>query len=349
MVHIILLSIFVIAVFSRKNKQVLAIAFVMLFCFAAFRFEFGNDYVSYRLAHSRIRRGEDSLGIEILSTFLNLIAPNYYIYIAITSFIFVYALWKLITKNVPSKLAWISVFVLLINPYLFLMNLSTIRQCMALVVFMKAISYSRKKNWVVYCAFVVIASLFHKSAIVLLVFYPWLNENKVTKWMMVTLIGILFVLLLSPQILLNMIEKGISVFDSANYRYYFNNSSQNSLRATLLQAVSLVYILINLPNLSGKALLYSKAWLISAILYVLAYRLAVLTRFEMYFGIYSVVAFPLVISESFKKNKRGTVLNFINRYIFPILIVIIYILKYYSFFTAPVWESFLHYRTIFFQ
>lgn len=76
---------------------------------------------------------------------------------------------------------------------------------------------------------------------------------------------------------------------------------------------------------------------------MLAFRVSMLTRLEMYFDIFSIVAFPRMLA---RPRRDETLPGFLNNVVFPAAILLILLLRYDSFFHNPMWERFCTYRTI---
>lgn len=354
MIHIILVSIIVIAFVCRKNQKLQNIAFVLLGLMASIRYVYGNDYRSYYRYYEQIKMGyKTPFTGEVLFTGLNKMTPSFYVLIIITSVFFIYVIYRFIVDNLEGKYAWAGLFVFLVNPYLFLMNLSAIRQCVAMCFFIIAVHFAIKKKNVAYVGCVIIASLFHNSAIILAPVLLLANDKKVDiKRILLVVLGVTFLLNFGDLIL--FIENFIRNIRIFNYSSYIGDGNGNTLRATILSAVYFVYILFNLPNLEGKYLIYGKMYLYSTILAILAYRVSMFTRLQMYFDIFSIIIVPyLMINRPMNgkimiyiENPRKTIWDFCNRYILPGLIILIYFLRYYSFFTNPMWEKFFTYKTV---
>ena len=152
--------------------------------------------------------------------------------------------------------------------------------------------------------------------------------------------------MLENSLLEKLVDLGLVFFNNNNYYYYIDSGVGNSLRATILTGVSFVYVLINLTKLRDKHLMYAKLYLIGLTFGMLAYQFSMLTRFQMYFDIFSIVTLPGIINY-YSCSGKSKVAKIINMYIFPILILIIYFLRYISFFFTPRWDSFKVYHTIF--
>lgn len=354
MVHVILFSIIGLGFLTRKSgKWGQALPFVALFIFSAIRYNFGNDYVSYYNKFNLIKIGGEVFK-DPLFEWLNRVSPSFQFMIFITSLAYIAVIYWLVKKEMPKEYICLSIFIFIISPYLFLMNLSSLRQCIAMLFFIVAVHFSNKKNYLLYFFFVLVAMQFHQSAVILFPFVFFANERKFDKKYVFAYLAVLAVLLTMDNFT-SIIQNIASGFDDKNYLYYANNGIKNSLRATLLSGISALYVVLSLPELKGKTLMYSKLYLFSPTLAVLAIRMSSITRIQMYFDIFAIIALPLIFKHNLEKGKveidrtqiGKTILEILKRYVLPALILIIYLLRYYSFFTNILWEEFFVYRTIF--
>lgn len=355
MIHVILIGIVVVAIIGRKNELILNFAYGMLAIMASIRYMYGNDYASYYHNYCRIKAGNNTIfKDEILFRILNEYSPSFYFLIVITSIIFILCIRYLITQNIGKKYAWISIFILLINPYIFLMHLSAIRQCMALCMFIVAVEFAIKKNFCGYLCMIILAICFHKSAMLLLPVY-FVLYGKEIGWKRTFFILVVVLMLLFATDLSNIAMEILEVFDDSNYNSYLSSGMGNSVRATILSSIYLMYGLLNLPDLKGKYLVYGKLYILSSCFAVLAYRISMLTRIQMYFEIYSIIIIPYIITNNkvdgkiiiYGSSMLKTIKELLNRYILPCLIILIWGLRYYSFFANSMWEAFREYHTIF--
>lgn len=356
MVHILLATIVLIALFGRdKDRIITKIAFFLLFLFAALRYMYGNDYSNYLTRYNMIQNGwPNAFGQEILFAWINWLSPHFFVLIACTSLAYIWVMYRLITKNLPREHVWLGLLIFIISPYLFLVNLSAIRQCMAMLLFIVAVNFAYKRKIIPYIILVTVASLFHNSALVLLPMYFIITPKPVKTGKVLLILG--GVLLAVSVVDVSAVSRLIAAwYGEGQYAAYASSDMQNSLRATLLSAVYFIFALMNLPRLEGKALVYGKLYMVGTMLGVLAFRLSALTRLQMYFDIFAVVAIPLILIEQRKDGKVrvdrnrpiGSVWDCVDRYALPVLVFLIFALRYYSFFTNPMWKSFATYRTIF--
>ena len=356
MVHVWLALAVLFAILGFKNKYIQRTAFVILFLFAALRFMYGNDYYNYYMWFKYIQAGNPSpFKTELLYNLLNRWLPSFPVLVALSSAFLILIVYRLITKNLPTCYSWLGICIFVISPALFLMNLSALRQSIATCCFVIAVNFACRKKYLWYLVMVIVAALFHKSAILLMPFCLLANDRPVKPWFCWAVMAGTLILLVTSGLLLSIVVWVAEQFGDKNYIYMAEQDMQNSIRATLLTSVFYFYVLLNLPKLKGKALVYAKIYMISPLLGVLAREISMLTRLQMYFDIFAIVALPSIFMEIRSRgpvivNRRNVLITFwdcINRYAIPPLIVIIYLLRYYSFFTNPEWDAFFTYRTVF--
>ncbi len=355
MVHVILLAAFAVSALKIKGKgsknYALLFSFGILFLLAAFRYGYGNDYFGYEKIFVDAHEGMNSAGVETLFYWLNKLSPSYQLLIALFSLLYLFAVYRLIRRFTDEKLWWLSVFIFLINPYLFLMSLSAIRQTLALSLFMLGL-LAKPKNHLVKIAICVGciagAILVHQTAILLIPFYLiyQLKRNNLADYLFFGLVPI--VLLLSQDLLLKVAEQVIKLFPNGlNYVHYLTTAGSNSLRSTLLFSIFYIYVLLNLKRLDEKTYPIAKFYLFGLLFALLSYKFTMFGRFQMYFDIFGVVTLPAIVKANLQA-KHTPFWRVVYVYLFPCAVFGIYILRYYSFFTTPLWEPFFTYRTVFF-
>lgn len=332
------------AYFTRKKRRFLWLSAAALFVFAALRYQFGNDYSNYYRCFLEITcMGENPFTGEPLYTLLNLLMPHFFWLIAVSSLLFVTGIHRLIRQNVPPDWLWASYALLLINPYLFLMHLSAIRQSLALVCFICAIPFAYRHRPLPYCALILAACFFHNSAFVLFPVYFIANVRNVSRRETILIATATAVLLILGHLLYRFLYSSLALMQLTRYQYVLSDGLHNSLRATLLSSITFFYLLWNMPRLRGKTLLYAKLWLVGSTLSVLAFRMSMLTRVEMYFDLFSIVALPRML---LRPRKDSALPGLINNWLFPSAIVLILVLRYYSFFHNAMWADFAVYHSI---
>lgn len=348
LVHTIIIVTVLIAVLCRKNKYILILPFFTLIMFSVLRYEYGNDYTSYLSSYQLIHSGYQLFNNEQAFYYLNRIMPSFQLMISAISVLYLVLVYILIIKNVDKKYYFVSMFLLLFNPYVFLMSLSNIRQTLAICLFIVAVNFIYKRKLIPYVAIVLLASLIHNSAILLLPVYFIASSKPLRKrTIYITIIGV-SVLLLSPTIIYELISYVLSFFDNNNYSSYFNAMVGSSIYSLIFAAILFLYVILNINKLSDKQMFYSKLYLISTILGLLAFKLNMLGRVQEYFELFSIVAIPSIMYaiKQNNGNNDSRILNLLNKTAFPVLIFLIFIIKYLSFYNNPLWSSFFDYKII---
>lgn len=356
MVHVILLMSFLLScinIKSKKGKSIeLLICFTILFIFAALRYEYGNDFAAYHKIFVGAKQGVNQGGVEELYYQINRIIPSFQLLIALLSLLYLFVAYKLISENVGVGYRVVSVFIFVINPYLFLMSLSSLRQTFALCLFILALQIKNLKivfRLIIYFLIIAVAYFIHQSALFLLPFFFVFNMKKNSKVDIIVFTVVPIVALLAGDLLIGLIEKIIKLFtDNPNYLAYITNNTPNSLRSTLLFMVIYIYVLMNLHKLEGRSYSYAKLYLVGLLFALLCYKLNMLSRFQMYFDVFGIVALPSILAVS-RKAQKGSVQYLINAIVFPTIIGLIFVLRYFSFFTNDLWSYFFHYKTFIFK
>ncbi len=358
MVHMIFASAVMISALSIKRNgkktRLYFVGFLIVFLFAALRYGYGNDYFVYLAAHTKIQSGGGSyFKNELLFTCLNKLIPNFYLLVALTSFVFVFTVYRLMKNNLSADMMAPALFVFLFSPYIFLVNLSSIRQCLAMNIFIFAVEYARKHKFWSYVILIFVAALVHRSAALMLPIYFIADERLIRphhKWL---ILGATSLLLFCDGVFDTIMRFMLELMNNKNYSYYYSDGIGNSVPSVIAAAVILVYLLINSGKVRGGANVYLKLCIIGYMLSVLAFRSNTIIRLRMYFEIFSVVAIPTLIKINLEnglvlraKSKGALFCKAFNRFVMPIFIFAVYIVKYINFFRDPTWSMFFDYHTV---
>lgn len=339
---------FICVIISALNKGKLKkLSFILLFIFAALRFNYGNDYQSYLNIFNAIHYEKDvTYKSQFLFWILNLLMPNYYLLVALSSLFFVYSISFLLNKNLKRSHIVYGLFFLLINPYVYLINLSALRQSIAISYYVFAVYFAFKRKIIPYLLFVLFAIMNHTSAIILVPFYFICNEKNISVVKVVILFTLLFLSLIFNQQFNFIVVQILEKLELSKYTQYIDNSG-NSLRSVLLAMLILSFLLNNVNRVFGFNKVCVKLYILATVLNILAFNISMLTRLTMFFDVFGIVALPVCIFSSRNRNiKRKNVVRTVYDYFMPYIIIIIFILRFISFIANPLWESFYVYRTI---
>lgn len=324
MTHLIFLIAWLFSIPALNNRKVpfYLFTFWILLLFLALRYGYGTDYWSYYSYHQHVYIGPEPFWEqkEILYRYLNVLVSNFHWLVAIISVFYIFTIYRLIKKNLEVKYYWLAMLMLLINPYLFLTHLSSLRQTIAICFVILAIGFAVKRKLLRFIIFIIVAAGFHQSAIMLLPVYFLLSDKKISKKGFIAIYGSLAILLVTPlfDTILNLT---IDYFP--RYRYYVENSLQNSLRSTLFTSFFFFLVCFNINKLKGKEIVFGKLALISTFIAILTIKFNMLGRLVMYFDIFLIIAIPLILSRL--KHTASKQIAFI-------VVITIYLLRYASFF-----------------
>ena len=155
---------------DNRRKKILPISFLLIAVYFAIRYNYGLDF--FRYYNGFISGREDFFGTEVLFTRFFHLFPYYYQFIIAYAAIVIGSLYYIVRKYVNEE--FYAVFFLLffsMSGMSFNM-LSAYRSTMAACIIWLAIDffYLRKKNFPLFIAMVVLASFFHNSSIVFVIF-----------------------------------------------------------------------------------------------------------------------------------------------------------------------------------
>ncbi len=340
MIHLIFFLVIILALpIFNKYYPFYIFSFLSLVLVLSLRFEYGNDYSGYLLIHNMINNGQFAWGsTDILFKWVNQIVPNFELFIFMWSVFYIFTIYLLFKKALKVKEYWLGLSVLLINPYLLLIHLSSIRQTLALCCFVIAILFAKKRQFGGYCVAILVAAGFHSTAILLFPIYFILNDRPIGKRFLSIGLGVLSILLTTP-IFDYVISKVIVYYPF--YKHYYLDGLVSSMRTTIISAGLFLIILLNLKKAKQEDVIFWKLAIVFNVITLLALKLAMLSRFAMYFEIFMVVVISKLISGIEVKWKRYLVFVFIFG---------VYLMRYLSFFMNPTWAEFYGiYKVILFK
>lgn len=358
MISLILIVALFLGVVRFRMKAVLnpvLIPFVFLFFVAAIRFDYGNDYNSYLEYYNYVNYVQGNVKREILFYFINKIIPSFSLLLALLSGIYIFAVYKLIS-SVTNKYRFISLYVFVVNPYLFLMSLSAVRQTLALSLFIFALLFIFThegiiKECLVYTSLLICAAMIHQSAMLLLPFFLLITKSSVSKtnrYLDCFIFILLPIFILTNSWFEYIVKYIIESLNNENYILYINNNTENSLRMLLLTLVIYIYVVIGLFKLDGVKYSIVRLYAFGLFIGLLSFRIAMMTRIQMYFDIFGVVALPLIWEVNLSLRCKNRLVYTMYNVLWPIVILAIFFARYISFMTNDLWQPFFEYKTLFF-
>lgn len=339
---------------KSKNNKGLIVSAIIISVYGGLRFGYGSDYPSYMMVYNQlssysITDNFSYIRTEIGWNLLNVICQPigfFGMVIVITTFETI-VIYRFIGKYVDPKYHWFANICYTFNTSMMLLGFSMMRQFMAMCIVLLAIDYVIKKKWLIAIPIVAIAGLFHSSAYVFIpvCFIGYLGEKKLSEsWIAVlSFIIVLFYFFGGP--ILELILPNMLVLDA--FEEYGESYVKYGGEGVSMFSISRIYVVllfIFLMTQIGKfdlnernlSLIYSVSVLLGSLISVNAMA----GRVNMYFSVIGIVALSFII-----KYLKDTSMKvaFVSVYI----IFLMY--RFVVFFNTPIWESFLHYHTIFEQ
>lgn len=328
-----------------QYKHGLKISFGLIFLFLALRYNYGNDYLNYHDIYELIGEstnlGSNSLNerIEYGWFILNLICQpiGFFGMTALLALLNCTIYYRFIKKYVPRKYYWLGIFLYIFTPEFMLIHASAMRQSLAIAIFIFSLDYIFKKDLIRYSICIIIASLFHFSALVLLsVYFLGVINQKINLKFIIVYISLLLFIFVN----ISFFGMYILQFIDDYFPKYSLYAGASKFEGTgfILSTLILLIIYYGKNQNVEKALLF-KFVLISFLFIPLTQINDLIGRIGMYFSPAMIIVYPSILSE-IKKS--------IPQFIFSALIIFLTLRGFYQFFLSEVWiKSFGEYQTIF--
>ena len=334
----------IIPYYMHNKKKGLQISMSILFIFLAIRYNFGNDYPSYyrmfynsdftELLDERIEYGY-ALLCAVFKPF------GFFSLIIFWSAFYCLALYKTFRRYIPPQYYWLVIMSIISNADLVFYGASAIRQTLAFSCILFVLPYLEVKKPIQYAVGVVIASLFHLSALVFIVLYPLMYLNLRNK-IFIFVFG--FVALMFMTVLKSQFEGIVNTIAANHFEKYvdrYGNSEQVIEGGTIGTIIRIIFLCLFLWSMRFETNKIKSIFFILATMCIVIFtmrNLASLQRFTLYFGY--MMAFSFSYALEFIKKKSPTI------YIPIISIVLIWNLNMAIVFASQK-ESYFNYMTIF--
>jgi hypothetical protein len=343
---IIILFFTIITSYTEKDKYGLFFSFVLIFLFLGFRFNYGNDYTGYHLIYNKINGFVGSTldshdRFEIGWIILNRIFKpfGFYSMVFCLAFFNCIAYYLFIKKFVAKKYYWFATLIYYFNSYFFLIQLSAMRQCLAILLFIFSLDFLTRKKYLISGALILLAISFHYSALflvpVIILAYAFTFKLKFIHIVIVETIYILFFVLgaiFKPLLL------SISTYLFGDkYSYYLGFGTSPGLINILIYSILLLIILYHYNSFNYNFQLFAKLFIVGLFLLPVGYILPISSRMALYFLPLSIIIYPRLLSQTE---------SLVLRQIFIISVISVFAMRLFTFLSMN-WLYYYHYRTIF--
>lgn len=303
----ILLVLLIMSLQFIGGKRRLEFAFIILFLFAAIRGNGNGDYFTYIQYSKVIKSTSDVLnnnfpmeiGFRIISFIGNKLSLDSQFVIAVMNLISLSCVYAFIKEYSKDKM----LSVLLFLPLYFQLDMHAARTAVSVGIGLWGFKYIKDKKIIKFTIIVILASMFHKTALILFLLYPLVKIKLADS----TKIMISFVLLIVTNFisLKNIVDLIYNLFPNktiaislSNYvvseRYGYEYSLLDPRFILLL--VTFIFSLYLLKNNDYiDSLLKNIIWINIIIVIVLRENTFFITRITSYVNIYTVIAIPKMI------------------------------------------------------
>lgn len=318
--------------FKKYSKGLFGV-FIVLLIFTAIRYDFGYDYLMYKDEFRIINSTPSSnwvlgmkrleLGWVLLNKLFGFL--GFYYLIAFLALLYCSVFYFFIKTTLSKELYPIAILFFLITPGIFIIHQILLRQTVALLLFLTAILLiENKKNIIWSIVLVLLASLFHKSALLFLpiIFTKYLTVKKNHIYFLVILYFVIFIVSYF-SFFHSIIYKIIDLFFQ-NYAHYLKEQSYDSA-VKINSGFGVFFSLINF----GIILYFRNIFLekdfmkvifFSTIVYYLLTPLSLIngefSRLLVYFQVFLIIIIPLVFSAI--KNKKLKYIYLITNILFSL-------------------------------
>lgn len=313
-------------VFDVFNKTVITpfhvLALFLISTVVGFRYDVGTDWSGYKdwFEYYKVVPWEslNKLNFEPGFLFLNYFLASFGFSYTIMFFSVALISWFFLFKGLAAKFLPLFIFFVFVDEYFF-WSMNGIRQFVAISIFIFSIRFIIQKNLKKYSASILIASLFHTSALILLPFFfiPWEKIYKVGVWFFMFIISLF---LANTSLILNSVENVLKVVGNfvpilSVYLEYFENGRFEAsiteiglgfyfrvIIASLIFYYSR-YVVEKYPSTKIFFLLF----FIGSILYNMFYMFPLIGRINLYFIFARTISLALVVYYLWTEKKHRPV------------------------------------------
>ena len=308
---------------KQKDSLFLILSFITIMFLTATRdYSTGTDTKMYVRTFIRFSQNKWNSTIfggyyeplyAILNILLSYISINPRILIVVTSIFISYSFYKFIKDNSENYLLSVIMFICLL---FFYGSMNTIRQYIAISILLFGFKFVKDKKIIPYFIIVVIAYLFHSSALIGILIYPMYNM-KYSHYRVLTIFA---VAVLANIFVSNLINSIYNLIGRVNYYDY--RVGQENIANLIYMLVYLAMYLFGLfeirknKSTNEKNSFYLYTFVLSSAFSLIAMNMNVLARATTYFNIFSIVCLPNIIVENVKNRNDRLLVNCIVALIF---------------------------------
>jgi transmembrane protein EpsG len=306
-----------------QTRAFLFCTFILLVFFSGFRGDFTSDYKNYASLFDLYNSFDftevlknffyEERGFVLFSRFIGLFTSNAIYLMLITSIIIVFFFLKEFKND--SEQLWLSVL-LFVNIGAYYTSFNIMRHILAAAIVFAGSKYLYNRKFYKYLLIIIIATMFHATAILMLPFYFILNMkcNKLN-FSIITL-GTIFL-----TTFLDKIMSFVFMFVFKRYANYSYGMTGLNLTSVVVPISILIFIILhkkcfNINNTKNR--IWINATIYYVVFSVLGLKIQMIQRFAEYFAPYVLLLIPLVCARIKDKSQR------ILYYFLIVILLIVY-------------------------
>lgn len=288
------------------QSKILGLFFLIYFCLLAFRSPVtGVDTWNYlakfrtagNISWAQYLNGKTSeVGFSVLTKLIASFTANEQIYLSIMALLTVYPLAKMYMEKSESPILTISFYLIL---PMFAMLFSGLRQSMAMTFVPWVYECVRDKKKIKFIVLVWIATLFHKSAWLMLLFYPVYHANITRKALLWVAPALLLVFVFNDQLYMSIIAVANELYSER----YGETTATGAYSMLFLFAIILIFSYFFLGNTDEETTGQRNILVLSVGLQCFALVNTIAMRMNYYFLLILPLLLPKVIRRIPYKNK----------------------------------------------
>lgn len=331
----------------------LLLSFILVTVVSAIRYDYGNDYMGYYEDFNLVTKysiGDlfafsdviNDVGWAILCKIFEPL--GFYIFIAFLSVISSVIYYKFIKENVYRQDYWIAMFIYLFTFDFFVLQLSMIRQGLAIALFLLSYHYLKRKKILIPILLVLLAISFHKTSLIILPFlffckFSYVRKGGLISWCLI----ILFIgCLLSSSLVKDffssfMAIEALSIYDSKYGEETGNEIGIRMIFEFIPFFVAMYYVGSKRTNNESKYMVFLSS--ISTLIFPFTMIIHLISRLCFYFGVFTIATIPMTY-----KSVSNPIIRIVLYSIYFLVTIYIYIDRFLN---SVYTDSFLNYKTIF--
>ena len=359
----------------KKLRFCLQISFFVIFLFLALRYNYGNDYKAYfemfydisqlSLDFETIKNiwtnsilanmflpGSDDLQVHVLSTepgwlmLCILFRPfGFFAMVACLALFNCMVYYTFIKKYVPPDYYWFAVFLYVFSPNLMLVQMVVMRQSVAIAIFLISIQYILKKDFLRYALLILVATLFHTTALILLPLYLLGVCNfKINTFVAIGIISLFVCLFLLTSPLSQVANVLVSSYAPKYEVYQGTSSTVSTGLGVILNILLLIMLLLFIKYQDAELALLFKISILEIFVIPLAMVVMMFSRIGFYFLPVIMAVYP---SALVKTKKAFSTYPLPFKYAILITVISWNLFLFWTFFQSDAWKaSFSIYNSI---